>query len=190
MGKTNSLQKLSQNTADKLTITDCVSSVPMVTLSNSLISDVIVKIALELDRLVIVFNWKPNPGWKLSFVDMIMDKYKAESLEDILMCLRDGRLGKYKKPFGVLDPVTFSEWMSEHLDRKYQIIEDQKKQQKPEHNDLPKFKTRQGYNEFVRIGLVNQAKILKAKGEKLEAEKKYRKFRVKYLSDRKPPKQK
>ncbi len=189
MGKTNSLQKLSKNTVDKLIISDCVSGVPMITLPGKLVSDMIIKIALELDRLVIVFNWKPNPGWKLSFVDMIMDKYKLESIEDILMCLRDGRLGKYKKPFGVLDPVTFGEWMVEHLDRKYQIIEDQKKQQKPEHNDLPEFKTRQGYNEFVRIGLINQGKILKAKQDQSENEKKYRKFKANYLS-KKPPKQK
>ncbi len=190
MDKSNSLQRSSQNTADKLTIMECVSGVPMVTLSNSLISGVIVKIALELDRLVIVFNWKPNPGWKLSFVDMIMDKYKSESIEDILMCLRDGRLGKYKKPFGVLDPVTFGEWMEEHLDKKYQIIEKQKEDQKPESGDLPKFKTRQGYNEFVRIGLINQSKILKAKHDQAEDEKKYRKFKARYLSKNlKPPKQ-
>lgn len=190
MDKTNSLQRSSQNIADKLTIMECVSGVPMVTLSNSLISGVIVKIALELDRLVIVFNWKPNPGWKLSFVDMIMDKYKSESLEDILMCLRDGRQGKYKKTFGVLDPVTFGEWMAEHLDKKYQIIEDQKKQQKPEHNDLPELKTKNEYSEFVRIGLVNQSKIIDAKRKQLEDEKKYRKFKAKYLSKNlKPTKQ-
>jgi len=186
MDKTNSLQRSSESTADKITLSKCIESKPLAISVKTDLSNIITRIGIEIDRLVIVFNWKPVPGWKLSFIDMIIDRYKVESLEDVLMCLRDGRLGKYKKPYGVLDPITFSEWMSEHLDRKYMIIEKEKQKLKPEAADNPKFKTRQEYNDFVKIGLLNQGESIRTKKSKMDDDDNYRKFRAEYISKRKP----
>lgn len=185
MDNQKSLKRYTKNTVDKLSIHDCVKSVPLRMIKSDDFDIMIKMIVRELDKLVDVFNWSPAPNWKLSFVDMILDKYSYESLEDVLMCLRDGRIGKYKKPFGVLDPVTFGEWMAAHLEKKYEIIESEKRKLKPEFNDVQEFKSRQEYYEFVRIGLINQAKIIQAKRDFEKKEEAYRNFKARYLNKKK-----
>ena len=178
----NSLKKYEQSTVGALTIRDCLDQKPLtVALRDRAESQNIFQaIGREIDKMIIVFNWKPVPQWKILFIEAILEKYKAESLNDILICLRNGRNGFYKKPFGVLDPSTFSEWMTEHLEKKYKQVEAVNREMKPEVNDLPEFKNRQEYIDYVKTGFKNQAKIKELKDiPRFMREKKYKKIKDK-----------
>ncbi len=51
-------------------------------------------------------------------IEDIVDVYKYDSIEDIQVCLKNGRQGKYGKTYNKLNMVVFSEWMSKHLEQK------------------------------------------------------------------------
>ena len=60
----------------------------------------------------------------------IIEKYKYESVEDIVECLKKGRRGDYatdkdSKAYGKLNMEVIAIWMSKHLDAKYQEREKQ-----------------------------------------------------------------
>lgn len=48
----------------------------------------------------------------------LIDVYKWDSIEDIQICLRNGRQGKYGPTYNKLNMVIIQDWMSKHLEEK------------------------------------------------------------------------
>ncbi len=111
-------------------------------------------------------------------IEDIVDVYKYDSIEDIQVCLKNGRQGKYGKTYNKLNMIVFGEWMSKHLEQK--AIEREKQYSTNKHE----WDTKDDYLKAVKIGLKLQ------KGEKDEAEfqkKKladYNNFKMKYEADK------
>ena len=61
------------------------------------------------------------------FTDDLMDKYRLDSIEDILECLKNGRQGNYGNNYGKLNMIVITDWMDQHLESKYR--EREKKEQ-------------------------------------------------------------
>jgi hypothetical protein len=51
-------------------------------------------------------------------IEDIVDKYKFDSIEDIQVCLKNGRQGNYGTTYGKLNMVVISDWMGKHLEKK------------------------------------------------------------------------
>lgn len=92
-------------------------------------------------------------------VDDIIDVYKWDSIEDIQICLKNGRQGKYGKTYGKLNMIVFSEWMAKHLEDKAYAREQAFQKSKAIHN----WETREDYEQAIKIGAENQAKIAELK---------------------------
>lgn len=48
----------------------------------------------------------------------LIEKYKFDSVEDIIYCLKKGRQGYYGKNYAKLNTIVISEWMEHHLESK------------------------------------------------------------------------
>ena len=114
----------------------------------------------------------------------IIEVYKWDSIEDIQICLRNGRQGKYGTTYNKLNMIVINDWMGKHLEEKAIAREHQYKEHKHD------FKTREEYLQAVEIGLERDRK---AKQEKEEAEKylhdkntEYAKYLVWYEKNKKP----
>lgn len=59
----------------------------------------------------------------------LIDKYKYDSIEDILFALKNGRQGKYGNNYGKLNMIVISDWMTRHLEEKA------KEREKLRHNE-------------------------------------------------------
>lgn len=78
------------------------------------------------------------------FIEMtaedLMDKYRLDSIEDIVECLKKGRQGTYGKVFGKVNMIVISEWMSIHLEDKYRErerhVHNQKEGNEAKHNNI------------------------------------------------------
>jgi len=84
------------------------------------------------------------------FIEDIVDVYRWDSIEDIQICLKNGRQGKYGKTYNKLNMIIFQDWMSQHLEQK--SIERENQHNKQKHD----FKTREEYENAVKIGTENR----------------------------------
>jgi hypothetical protein len=120
----------------------------------------------------------PNDKIQLLIED-IVDVFKFDSIEDIQICLKNGRQGKYGKTYGKLNMIIIQEWMAQHLDRKAQAREAQ--YNKAKHD----FKTREEYETAVKVG----AKINQEQQERKKAERydqiSYEEYKANYEEDSK-----
>jgi hypothetical protein len=82
-------------------------------------------------------------------IEDIIDKYKFDSIEDIQVCLKNGRQGRYGTTYNKLNMVIISDWMSKHLEEKAiyreKIINDRKKE-----SDFKGWETREDYEKAAR----------------------------------------
>ena len=115
-----------------------------------------------------------------TFVEDIIDVYKFDSIEDIQICLKNGRQGKYGKTYNRLNMIVFSDWMENHLTEK-SILREHSNKDKYKHH----WKDRNEYTEFVLKSLEKEEKkeIKRIDREKDEAE--FQKFRAEYLEKHK-----
>jgi len=109
-------------------------------------------------------------------IEDIIDVYKWDSIEDIQICLKNGRQGKYGKTYGKLNMIVFQEWMGKHLDQKANEFEHQYSKHK-HHWD-----SKEDYLKAVKEGIKQQNK----EKEITDADKKYvsdyNNFKMKYES--------
>jgi hypothetical protein len=101
----------------------------------------------------------PQPSLEVIAEDII-DKYKFESVEDIIECLKKGRRGDYatdkdSKAYGKLNMEVISIWMTKHLDVKYQerekAIQNEKKGELEDNFDAAEFyKKGKEYIDFLK----------------------------------------
>ncbi len=179
------IQKWNRNTAlaltnEKLTIKSCLVAPHISTLVSEYgFKSIAERIEKELRNINVLYGFKVDENYYPLFVDFIIQTYKFESINDIVMCLVNGSNGNYGKPFKQLDPGTFqNEWMSKHLEQKAMEREKQYSTNKHE------WDTKEDYLKAVKIGLKLQ------KGEKDEAEfqkKKladYNNYKIKYEADK------
>lgn len=59
-----------------------------------------------------------HPEYIKMLAEDLTDKYSHETVEDLVYCLKQGRLGNYGKTYNKLNMVVISEWMELHLEHK------------------------------------------------------------------------
>lgn len=181
----SSLEKWNKNTAlvlnnNQITIKQCLTAPHISTLISEYgfreIADRIIK---ELKNINTLYGFSVDENYYPLFVDFIIQTYKFESMQDIVMCLRNGTNGKYGKPFKQLDPATFqNDWMSQHLEQK--AIERENQHQKNKHD----FKTREEYVNAVQVGSENKKKADKIRESNKDDIIDYNNFKMKYESSK------
>ena len=120
----------------------------------------------------------PNDKIQILIED-IVEVYKFDSIEDIKICLKNGRQGKYGKTYGKLNMIIIQEWMSIHLDRKAAARESANSTAKHD------FKDREEYENAVKVGSnKNQEKKERKKAERYD-EISYEEFKANYEDDAK-----
>jgi hypothetical protein len=62
----------------------------------------------------------------------LIDTYPNETIADFKICFTSGAMGKYGQIFR-LDGIVISDWMKQHLDEKYKILEDQLMKERDEY---------------------------------------------------------
>lgn len=110
------------------------------------------------------------------FIEDIVDVYKWDSIEDIQICLKNGRQGKYGKTYNKLNMIVFREWMSKHLEQK--AIERENQYKENRHN----WDSKEDYLKAVKEGIKQQNK----EKEITDSDKKYisdyNNYKMKYES--------
>ena len=112
------------------------------------------------------------------FIEDIIETYKFDSIEDIQICLKNGRQGKFGKTYGKLNMIVFQGWMAKHLEQKEDSRESEYIETKKD------FKDKNDYTEFVLKGLKNQKEIADSKKETTSKEAEYQKFRAEYFNNK------
>jgi hypothetical protein len=106
--------------------------------------------AIEFELLKVVSmlnvanNMKPH---QVSFTaETILTNYPAESLEDIILCLRRGSMGYYGSTYHQFDTSVVLNWMGQHIDEKCNYLENgvkrSQEQEKQEQVDYEAFKAK------------------------------------------------
>lgn len=61
---------------------------------------------------------------------LFLEEYPVESIEDLILCLKNAKLGKYGKIYNRIDGSMLFEWFSKYLDEKYSFIEEKRHNEK------------------------------------------------------------
>ena len=110
-------------------------------------------------------------------VEDITEVYKFDSIEDIQICLKNGRQGKYGKTYAKLNMIIIQEWMTQHLDRKAAARESLNSKAKHD------FKNREEYENAVKVGSKINEQEKKDKASKKRDDIEYEEFRAQYLEN-------
>jgi len=107
-------------------------------------------------------------------IDDIVDKYKFDSIEDVQVCLKNGRQGKYGTTYNKLNMVVISDWMFKHLEDKAAAREKAYQEYKKE-NDFAGWATRE---EYEKAAMKPTPKSYRDKLREIDEE--YQKFKAAY----------
>ena len=66
---------------------------------------------------------------------LLLDSYPAETIEDVLLCFKNAKQGRYGKIYNRIDGQIIFEWFKQYLDEKYSYIEMKHHNEKHEKND-------------------------------------------------------
>jgi len=127
---------------------------------------------------------KSEEGVKLILNDILV-KYFSESVNDIILCLKNGRQGNYKeKIYGKnFNMQVFSAWMSEYLEQKYTAKEKILNNAKKEASD--NWTSKEDYHEAIKRGKKASDMIEKQKKDDKKSETNYNNFKAKYFAKKK-----
>jgi hypothetical protein len=67
---------------------------------------------------------------------LFIDQYGAESLEDILICLKNAKAGAYGTLYNRIDGQVIFSWFQQYLDKKYERLEQMHHNKKKEASDI------------------------------------------------------
>jgi hypothetical protein len=113
-------------------------------------------------------------------VEDVIEVYKHESFEDLVLLFRNIRRGEYGKIYGKLNMIYIREAMAQYLENKYSKLESHLHNEKTEET-AHAFKTRKEYLEAVEEGMKAQRKVHKMQGVKDLEE--YNRFKIQYLKE-------
>ncbi len=180
-----SIQKWNRNTAlaltnEKLTIKSCLVAPHISTLVSEYgFKSIAERIEKELKNINVLYGFKVDENYYPLFVDFIIQTYKFESINDIVMCLVNGSNGNYGKPFKQLDPGTFqNEWMSKHLEQK--AIEREKQYSRNKHE----WDTKEDYLKAVKEGAKREKDIKGNEEDNKKFMQDYNNYKMKYEADK------
>ncbi|MBW6490986.1 MAG: hypothetical protein K0B15_07295 [Lentimicrobium sp.] len=71
-----------------------------------------------------------NESQAVQTASLWIEQYPLETFEDLLLCLKNAKLGKYGIVYNRIDGQTIFEWFRAYLDEKYERFEQMKKQEK------------------------------------------------------------
>lgn len=57
------------------------------------------------------------------FAQDFIREYPTDTIEDLLLCLREARSGKYGKTYHTIDSVKLFDWWKQYVEAKYEMIE-------------------------------------------------------------------
>lgn len=137
MSQSITVRSLNSNSFEALevrTVRDALDR-PNITMLRKAVDPLMIEVflAAQITKIIKQINIDPRLNIHDSqvpmIVDMLLEKYPVESLEDISLCLRRGAIGYYGSIYRV-DAAVINEWMSQYLEEKYQIVESQIKKEK------------------------------------------------------------
>jgi len=115
----------------------------------------------------------------------LIDVYKWDSIEDIQICLRNGRQGKYGTTYNKLNMVIIQDWMSKHLEEKaiarehqYNEIKKHTWESKEEYMEKALESSKQQTEDFI--------KEKEAEKENHRARNEFYKWRLNYIKNANP----
>ncbi len=111
-------------------------------------------------------------------VEDLVDVYKYDSIEDIQVCLKNGRQGKYGKNYNKLNMIVFGEWMSKHLEQK--AIEREKQYSTNKHE----WDSKEDYLKAVKEGTKREKDIKESEEDNKKFMQDYNNFKMKYEADK------
>jgi len=117
---------------------------------------------------------KSTPGLIVEMVEDAIEVYGYESMEDISLCLRNGRQGKYGTIYNKFNFIVFREWMTKHLEEKAILREREVK--KAMHD----WATYEEYVNSIEVGKKMQKELVQKKNKLAD----YERYRSEYLGKR------
>ena len=111
-----------------------------------------------------------TPDQVTTLSEDILEVYKYESVEDITLCLKRARQGYYMdvNNYGKINMPVFKQWMSIHLDMKYEAKEKQIQAQKVDQENDEPFDRDKYYKEGME--LFDKLKAIREKKYKADEE--------------------
>lgn len=117
---------------------------------------------IQLTRLVANLNlkWSVNDSQIKTIVEDIIDKFPNETIEDFVLCFKRARQGEYGELVRLDSAIVFS-WIARYLDDKYQVLEDELRNERdkfphemPEvEQDGPGYKAFKEYAKSLKTGM-------------------------------------
>lgn len=131
----------------------------------------------EISRCVAMMNVGGNlKGFQIEFtVETIMTTYPAESVEDIILCLRRGSTGYYGTTYNHLDTGVIIGWLKLHLEEKAYFLERNNAKSKEE---LPQYLP--NYEEFKK-------NLERRRAEEVRKKSVEREIKIKQIEERSEP---
>jgi hypothetical protein len=116
-----------------LTIRDAIRATPVAELArgNSRAVTQAVMNAVLLAMEYFNIKEKMNAGQALQFAGLFVSQHGFESLEDLVICLRNAKLGKYGEVFNRIDGQIVFGWFNQDLNEKYETFDDMQANTKP-----------------------------------------------------------
>lgn len=76
-----------------------------------------------------------SPTQSIQTAALLLESYPAETIEDVMLCFKNAKQGKYGKIYNRIDGQIIFEWFRQYLDEKYEYLEQKRHQEKYEIND-------------------------------------------------------
>ena len=116
-----------------LTIRDAIRATPVAELArgNSRAVTQAVMNAVLLAMEYFNIKEKMNAGQALQFAGLFVSQHGFESLEDLVICLRNAKLCKYGEVFNRIDGQIVFGWFNQYLNEKYETFDDMQANTKP-----------------------------------------------------------
>ena len=142
----------------ELTVKNCLEAKPMIYwLNRERRSDITKTVDMELSFCLELLQVSLSSQAIKAIVNDMIEKYKFDALEDILLCLKNGRNGAYGQNYNKFNLIIFTGWMREHLTEKSMLRE----AKVLERNNSHEWKNRGEYLKSVEAGNLIQKQIKK-----------------------------
>ncbi len=138
-----------------------VDAVPMCVLKHDVDNEKIkYLIVQEITKCSLMMNVANNINTpQIQFTaETIMKKYPAESVEDVILCLRRGSQGFYGSVYHQFDTSIIMGWMEKHIEEKSVYIERNNQTDKLQHDEHKVDYAAYMENQKRRLNIANEAK--------------------------------
>lgn len=80
-------------------------------------------IAKEIDKYCVLWGIKMDKARMILLAESVYERFKRESILDIVRAIREGSSGCYGTTYNNLTPASFGLFMERHLEKKYEAKE-------------------------------------------------------------------